>query len=238
MVTKKVKRKELLKSPDELVTLTSRFIDFVQIHERQVLYVGIALCLIAVLYLGWTWYMSHLNRMGQQAYNRAYYVLAENMDDGAAIPDDTLKKTYRLFEKVIKDYGLSKAGKLALPEAAYVAFQQKRYDVSLKYYKEFLDQATADMKKSGLSSLTTLSIASCYEANGEFKKAIDTLKPLVALLGTPFRDLAMLDLERVYRLNKQPLQAKHVLEQFVADYSSSPFFREAKSRLLKYGSKN
>jgi tetratricopeptide (TPR) repeat protein len=161
-------------------------------------------------------------------------VLVQPLDNDAAVSDDTLQKAYNLFEAVIKDYGLSKTGKLALPEAGYVAFQLKQYDNSIRCYKEFVDRATSDMKKSGLSSLSLLSVSSCYEAKGEFGKAVDTLKPLVELLGTPFRDLAMLDLERVYRLNKQPLQAKRVLEQFVLDYKSSPFFPEAKSRLLEY----
>jgi tetratricopeptide (TPR) repeat protein len=234
MANKKIKRKELLKSPDELVTLTGRVVNLFRSHEREAVYAGIAVCLAVVLYLGGIWYVSHINRMGQQAYNKAYYMLAEGLDNDAAVSDDTLQKAYNLFEAVIKNYGLSKTGKLALPEAGYVAFQLKQYDNSIRCYKEFVDRATSDMKKSGLSSLSLLSVSSCYEAKGEFGKAADTLKPLVELLGTPFRDLAMLDLERVYRLNKQPLQAKRVLEQFVLDYKSSPFFPEAKSRLLEY----
>jgi hypothetical protein len=62
MAKQKTTRKELLKSPDEFLTLTERATNYVREHSRVFHYAGIVVAVAAVLYLGATTYLNHVDK--------------------------------------------------------------------------------------------------------------------------------------------------------------------------------
>jgi len=80
MAAKKVSRKELLKSPDEFMTFSSRAIAFFRDHSTQFSYVGVGILVLIVIYMGINTYMKYVNKKGQTAYNEAYYALKKNQN--------------------------------------------------------------------------------------------------------------------------------------------------------------
>ena len=120
MAAKKISRKELLKGPDEFLTISSRAVIFFKDHSTQFSYLGVGIVVLICIYLGINTYMKYVNKKGQTAYNEAYYALTQNQNSDATKED--LKQPVELFEKVTKKYGLSKASRLALNELAYLKF--------------------------------------------------------------------------------------------------------------------
>lgn len=226
MAKKKISRKELLKRPDEFLTLSSRAVNFFNAHTNVFKYMGLAIALIVVVYLGLNTYMRYINKKGQNAYNLAYDTLSQNMRPDAG--PEGLKKSEELFDKVIDDYGLSKAARLALAQVAYLEFADKNYDEAIALYKKFSKKVSGN---ADFESLTNLALAACYEAKGDLKKAIQTLSPILNRPAHPFRETAMLSLERLYRLDGQPEKAREILKEFVEEYKTSPFLPMAKARL-------
>jgi predicted negative regulator of RcsB-dependent stress response len=225
-MAKKITRKELLKSDDEFLTLSARAAAFIASHRPQIKYVGIGIAAVAVLYLAGSTYFRYLNRVGQQAYNEAYYTLKENMKPGAA--SEETGKGKDLFQKVIDDYGLSKAARLALPESAYEKFLQKDYDAAILQYQEFQNTLA---KGSPYRPLTSLALAACHEAKGELEMSLKILEPALDLPDNPFRESVMLSLARLYRNSGQAEKEKKILERFVETYETSPFLPMVKARL-------
>ena len=226
MAKKKYSRKELLKDTDEFVSLSSRALTFLTTHTRQLQTIGIAIGILIVLYMAVNTYFRYVNKKGHDAYNTAFLLAAKNLNPEAK-PED-LKKVESLFTKVIDDHGLSKASRLALPQVAYTKFTEKQYDDAIAFYKKFLKKVSGD---AAYESLANLALAACYEAKGDLKTAMTYLNPVVKAPEHPFKETAMLSLARLYRLDNNPEKAKEILEDFVENYTDSPFLSLAKAQL-------
>lgn len=235
MANKKITRKELLKTPDEFMTLSSRAAAYFTAHMRELKIAGIAIAVVLVGYLSVYGYLRYANQKGQEAYDLASDALISasaprEQPEGAAAPPDSpdFKKAADLFQEVIDDYGSSRAARLALPQVGHIKFSQKAYDEAIPYYERFAKEMSGLHEYEDLASLAQ---ASCYEAKGDFKKTISILTSLVEAPNNPFKEMAMLSLERVYRLDNQPEKAHDILKRFVQEYQTSPFLRMAKARL-------
>ncbi|MBU2498699.1 MAG: tetratricopeptide repeat protein [Proteobacteria bacterium] len=228
MVRQKVTRKELLKSPDEFLTVSAKAVAFVREHAGYFTYAGVAVVAALAIYFGIHTYLNYVDRRGQNAYNEAYNALIKNM--GSKTNLDDLKGPEGLFQKVIDDYGRSEVSRLAKPQIAYLRFLDKRYDEAIPLYEAFLKGLP---EKSPYRSLTRLSLAACYEEKGDHKKAVEILKEVTSGKEDLFKEQAMLSLARLYRLTNQAELAKGVLREFVDTFKSSPFLAIAKAHLDK-----
>ncbi len=232
MAKKRVTRKQLLKEPDEFLTFTEKATRFIREHDREFKYIMWTLAAILLIYLGVNTGMGYINKKGQSTYNMAYNLMrAQNMD--LTPESEELKQSAELFQKVIEDYGLSKASRLALPELAYVKMVERKYDEAISLYQEFLDKAPDN---SPYQSLARIAIAACHEAKGEFEQAIEILNQVTGQADDLFREQALFSLARVYRLDGQKDKAKESLEEFVEKYQNSPFLPLAKAHLQEFPS--
>ncbi len=228
MAKKKLSRKELLKGPDEFLTVSERAVIFIREHLRQFQYVGVAIAALILIYLGINGYLRYINKKGQQAYNSAYYSLVKTLNEDA--DQEGLEKSRELFQKVIDDYGFSKVSRLAAPEIANIKFREKKYDEAIALYREYMKEVP---EKSPYETLAKLALSACYEAKGEFSAAVDLLKEILSETGDFFKEQAMLALARVYRLSSQSEKSKEILQEFVGKYKDSPFAAVAKAHLSK-----
>jgi predicted negative regulator of RcsB-dependent stress response len=225
-MAKKTTRKELLKGTDEFLTLSSKAVNFITTHLRELKYAGFVIAILVVAYLGVTTYMRHVNKNGQNAYNTAYQTLTKEMKPDANL--DNLRKSEELFIKVTDDYGLSKVARLALPQIAYLKFLDKKYDEAIVLYRKFLDKVSGNTE---YELMTNLALAACFEAKGDLKTAMETLIPVVEIPDNSFREPAMLSLARLYRLDNKPEKAREILNEFVEQHADSPLLPFAKAQL-------
>lgn len=231
MVKEKVTRKELLKGPDEFMTVSSRVILYVQEHTKPFKIAGGVLVAAALVYLGVNTYLNYVNKKGQEAYDAAYYEVIKVKEVKA--DDDAVKKSEDLFKKVISDHGLSKASRLAPPQIAHLKFLEKKYDEAIRLYQDYLKEVPVN---TAYHSLALLALAASYEGQGDFGKAIDALKQILSGSDPTFKEQATFQLARVYGLSKQPDKAKETLQEFIEKYKNSPFLSMAKARLNDYSS--
>ncbi len=228
MAKKKVSRKELLKSPDEFVTFSSRAAEFAKTHQQKLKFGGIAIAIIVAGYLLVNAWMDSMHDAGQNAYNQAVQSL-EAIKTESDRDTEALNNVESLFTKVTEEYGMSKRARLALPQIAHVNILEKNYSEAVDYYQSFIKKVPG---KTQYDALARLALAACYEAEGDVKSAVETLAPLEAApSNTPFREFAMWRLARLYRLDHQPDKEKETLEDFVEKYKDSPFHAMAKARL-------
>jgi predicted negative regulator of RcsB-dependent stress response len=226
MAEKKRTRKELLKSQDEFITLSTRVIRFVKEHSTHFTYLGVALAAIVLVYLGMNSYAKYKNRKGQEAYNIAYYALSKNM--GRETDPERIAQSREQFQKVIEEYPKTKAGKLALPELAFLRFKEKNYDEAITLYEQFLKKVK---DRPSYQSLARMALATCYEEKGESQKAIEILEKLHNNPDNFIAEQSMLSLARLYRDTNQYEQARKILKEFVEHYQESPFLPFAKAYL-------
>jgi len=225
-MAKKTTRKELLKGTDEFLSLSSKAVNFITTHLRELKYAGFVIAILVVAYLGVTTYLRYVNKNGQNAYNTAYQTLTKEMKPDAN--PDNLQKSEELFNKVTDDYSLSKVARLALPQIAYLKFLDKKYDEAIVLYRKFLDKVSGNTE---YELMTNLALAACFEAKGDLKTAMETLIPVVETPDNSFREPAMLSLARLYRLDNKPEKAREILNEFVEQHADSPLLPFAKAQL-------
>lgn len=226
MVKQKVTRKELLKKPDEFLTLSARAALFVREHEKAFTYAGIGLLALVLIYMGINAYLNHVNKKGQSAYNEAYYEVMARMNEQAGQKE--LEKPETLFQDVMTHYSRSKVSRLVPPQVAFFKFQDKKYDEAIALYLQFYENMP---QASPYRFLADLALAACYEQKGEWQKAIERLRDVISSSGGTFKEQAMLSLARVYGLSNQESEAKEILQDFVDAFPASPYLPMAKARL-------
>jgi predicted negative regulator of RcsB-dependent stress response len=226
MARKKPSRKSLLKEPDEFLTFSTRAVNFFNSHLREIQYIGFAVGIVVIAYLAGYAYLRSVNKNAQSAYNIAYYTFTKNLKEG--LTPEKLRESEILFKEVVDEYGLSKVARLALPNVAYAKFMEKKYDEAIDLYKKFLEKVSGNEQ---YESLAHLAIAGCYEAKGDLQAAIDTLAMVIERPDDPFREIAMFNLARLYRLSDRHEKEKETLNKFVEEYGSSPFAPMARARL-------
>ena len=222
----KPSRKELLKTEDEFLSLSAKAVMFFQDHKRHFQYVGIGIVAVIVVFLAATTYLRHANKKGQEAYNLALAAFSEVMS--ADSKPEKAVEAEKLFTVVVDDHGMSRAARVALPQIAYLKFMDKKYDDAIALYREFMDEMSGEREYEALAGLA---LASCYEAKGDLNTAIDTLAPLVNQPHAPFRETAMFNLARLYRLNDDSGKAQDLIRKFVEEFEDSPLAPMAKARL-------
>ncbi len=226
MAKEKITRKELLKDTDEFMSFSDKVALFIKEHLRPFKYLGVAIGASILIYLGINTYLNFINKKGQQAYNTAYSTLSKKIS-----PDEYqkhLKQAEESFHQVLDKYGLSKVTQLALPQLAYLKFRENKYDEAIPLYEKFSNGVPDN---SPYHSLAKMGLAACYEAQGELKKAIEILKRVIAGPDSFFKEQAMLNLARVYRLADQEDVSKEILKEFVEKFKSSPYIPIAKAHL-------
>ena len=225
MARQKIKRKELLKGPDEFLTLTERAINYVQGRAKYFEYAGMVVAAAALVYLGATTYLNYVNKQGQGVYNTAYSEIGEDKTD--------LEKTEALFKKVVEEYSLSKVSRLVPAQVGYLKYQEKKYDEAITSYETFRKELS---ENSSYRILSQLALAAVHEEKGELDRAIGILNDLKSNPDNVFMEQTLLSLARVYRLSKQDDRAREIYVEFIDRFKTSPFLSVAKSYLNEHPS--
>ena len=202
------------------------------LYAKYLNYIVYPVVIVFVLFAALYGYISYTNRKAEKLYNSGLKVLSEALQK--KVPDEAkLDKAKAILQKIVNKYPITKYHKLSLPFLGYISFLEGDYDKAISFYAHFKKK----MAKSSVeyTSLTDLAISSCYEEKKDMSKAIKILKKFSSEQPeSPFREFALLSLERLYRLSNKPSKAKQVLEEFVKEYPQSPFFYMAKAHLLSY----
>lgn len=228
MAKKRVTRKELLKGEDEFVSLSSRVAQYVSAHLKQIQYLSFSILIIILIVLGISLYLRHLNKKALAAYNRAYRSLVSNSSPEAT--EDTIKGSVAEFDELIRKYGRTKMATLAIPQLAYLEYDQGNYDEAISLYQMYLKREKSD---SIYASMAHFGLAAVYEAKGDYQSAIRHLKKIVDEGHDFLREEALFSLGRVYALSGQREMSRETFKDFIDQFTESPLLPLAKANLKK-----
>jgi tetratricopeptide (TPR) repeat protein len=226
MAKKKITRKELLKKEDEFTSLSARVSQYIVAHARTIRYLLYGLAIIGIIVLGGTLYYKHLNKQALAAYNTAYKALV-----GGSSPETSeknLQKSIEEFDRVIKDYGSTKMATLAIPQLAYLKFDQGKYDEAISLYQSYLEK---EKSNTIYRSMSYFGLAAAYEAKGDYQSAITALEHVTKGQNDFLEEEALFSLGRMYELSGQTKKSQEVFKQFIGQFKDSPLLPLAKSHL-------
>ena len=226
MAKKKITRKELLKGEDEFVSLSARVSQYILAHAKTIKYLLYGLAIIVIVVLGGSLYYKHLNNKALAAYNTAYKALIG--DSSPETSEKELQKSIDEFDTLIKEYGWTKMATLAIPQLAYLKFDQGKFDEAISLYQTYLEKEKSD---TIYRSMAYFGLAATYEAKEEYQSAITALEQVAKGANDFLREEALFSLGRMYELSGQVKKSQEVFKEFIGQFKDSPLLPLAKAHL-------
>jgi predicted negative regulator of RcsB-dependent stress response len=226
MAKKKITRKELLKKDDEFISLSNRLSQYILTHAKPIKYLGYSLAIIIIVVVGIGLYYRNLNKKALAAYSGAYKALVS--DSSAETTEENIQRSIEELDKLIRKYGWTKTATLAIPQLAYLKFDQGKFDEAILLYQAYLKK---DKSSSIYRSMAHFGLAAAYEAKGEHQSAIHALNRIVDGQNSFLREEALFSLGRLYELSGESGKSKEVFKDFVDQFKDSPLLPLAKAHL-------
>jgi tetratricopeptide (TPR) repeat protein len=230
MATGKKSRKELLKKPDEFITLTGRAIQFVSGHQKQISYGLCALVAVALVIFGYRFF-------AQRAEAKAFAALAQTMASYEASKktsssQQAYSKAAEALQRLVQKYGDNAGGKLARVRYANISYEAGDYQKAIELYKQSLN----DFKDDPLVyQLILCSLGYAYQQIGDDRNAIRYFQELSSAAGSVIRDEALFNLGLLYEKSGDTASSRKAFQEIISNYPNSMYFDIAQEKLSSKG---
>lgn len=207
--TRRVAKKPFEVKPELPVPYYFTLADFCRRYMSQILVGVAAVMLLGAGVLVWR-YME-----GQQE-ERAATLLYEagKVFKKAHEEDRPLEEALQLYQSLVNQYGGTGAGKLGAMYLGDCQYASAKYDEAIATYSAFLRRIS---KENPLALLAYTSLGYCYEAKGDFKKAVEYFEKTVSPPPGLGED-AYLNVARCYELLEDRENSRKAYEKFLVQY--------------------
>lgn len=221
MAKKKVTRKQLLKEPDEFITLSSKVIQWCRQYPKQLTYgIGAVIAVIVIL-VGVKTFNDHRSRAAAEllskGLNQIRIAEKENTDQIGAMAEP--------LDQLITSYGGQPAGRLGRIIYAHVQLTNGDADKAIELYQNALKDFKQD---PSLVNIIYNGLASAYEKKGMTGEAIEQFEKIAQAEGKVLKDRALFHLGRLYRLNNEMEKSQQAYSQLLSDFPESIYAPVAK----------
>ncbi len=221
---KRVTRKELLKGPDEFLTVSAKVIRFAAENQRQIAYATIGL-VAGVLVIFLYQYVSARSERKAFALFQEGFAHHVNFTSTPSADSDAIAK--EKFTEVLEKYGSTSAARLALPMKGDLDYRQGAYDEAIALYEKALKAFSEDQ---GFRSLMWNNLGYAYEGKKDYRSAVQWFQRL-ADEGELMKADAYFNLGRMYEALNEKQKALEAYNKVVKDYGESVHAQPAKEKV-------
>jgi tetratricopeptide (TPR) repeat protein len=223
---KKKTRKELLKEPDEFLTLSSRALGWFAQHKKEINVAVLAVLAVAVLFSGYVFY-------GNQQEAKAASLLAQALDKlerlGAGKPTPKIvQDVSEDFRRVFNDYGSRSNGSLARLIYANLCYETGDYQQAADLYKASLPRF-ADQPLVHFQILKSLGYT--YEALKDPAAAVAYFEQAQSAGDKNLQDDVLFLLGDLYARMGQKEKSADAFKRILSDYPESVYASLARRRV-------
>ncbi len=226
MAKNRVKRKQLLKEPDEFLSTAAKLIRWAKENTKSLI-VGACAFFVVVLLISAYGYF-HQRRantahtlLGQALVN--YQTEIETKDAPAA-----LAAARSDFQAVLESYGDLSAGKLGSVLYGHICLAGQAYDDAISQYQNALTYFGAE---SSLHNVILNGLGTAYQQKGEYPRAVEYFKQLAAGSSPVLKDVALFNLGRLYGQLGQTEESRKVYRQLSTEFPQSMYANVVKEKV-------
>lgn len=168
-MARKKPRRRGPQEPEELLSAAQQTLNFARPYLKWLVMGGV---ILSLGFLGWSGY-AYLRYSRESKAQTAL----EQVRPKLSQPDQA-EEAIKNLDALIRDYPSTKAALMGRLFKGHLLYQTKKYADAAKTYEE-LRSALGNQDPYGWSPFVTESLGYCYEAQGDYAKAAQTLKPLV-----------------------------------------------------------
>ena len=219
-------RKQLLKGPDEFISVTSRLLQFAMKYKVQLSFaLGVIVLLVIVI--------SGIRYFSNKAENRAFALLNQATtgydlivkDNG---PEKACRDIGQDFDFIITKYSTRDAAKLAGLIYANICYNAGDYEKATVLY----DKSLKDFKNHpSIKSFILSGIGYNHEEKNDYKAAANSFEMIVSQSGAIMKDEALFNLGRLYAAMGENEKSLTAFKKIVSDYTDSIYIKLARERV-------
>ena len=219
MAKKKKTRKQLLKEPDEFITLTGKAISFVTEYQKQISYTLYALVAVALIFFGYRFF-------AQRAETKAFALLGQTQSKyETLIETSSATEAYNqvsdAFQSIIKKYGGNAGGKLARLIYANISYDARQYEEAIALYK----QSLSDFKEDKfVYNLILSNLGHAYQRVGDEQNAAAYFEKAASAADSPVREEALFNLGLMYAKLGEAAKSQKTLQEILDNHPDSIYF--------------
>ena len=226
MANKRITRKQLLKKPDEFISLSSRLLQSAIKYKVQI---SFALGVIALLVI----VVSGIRYFSNRAENRAFALLDQATtgydsmvkNDG---PEKACRDIEQDFDFIIKKYSRKDAAKFAGLIYANICYNAGDYEKATALY----DKSLKDFNNHpSIKTFILSGIGYNYEEKNDYKAAANYFEMIVSQSGAIMKDEALFNLGRLYAAMGENEKSITAFKKIVFDYTDSIYIELARERV-------
>lgn len=210
--TRRVVKRPFEAKPELPVPYYFTLADFCRRYLPQILMGLAAMVLVAAGALVWKYMAGQQEERAASQLYEASKVYKKAMEE-----DKPLDEALKLFQSLVNQYGGTGAGKLGAFYLGDCQYALKKYDEAIATYTAFLGRIAAE---SPLALSAYNSLGYCYEAKGDFKKAVEYFEKTV----TPPPGLGedgYLNIGRCYEQLDDRENSRKAYEKLLAQYPNA-----------------
>jgi tetratricopeptide (TPR) repeat protein len=219
MAKKKKTRKQLLKEPDEFITLTGKAIRFVTEYQKQISYTLCALVAVALIFFGYRFF-------AQRAETKAFALLGQTQSKYETLiktssETEAYSQVSDAFQSIIKKYGGNAGGKLARLIYANISYDARQYEKAIALYK----QSLSDFKEDKFVYNMILSnLGHAYQRVGDEQNAAAYFEKAASATDSPVREEALFNLGLMYAKLGEAAKSQKTLQEILDNHPDSIYF--------------
>jgi len=211
---RKKTRKELLKEPDEFLTLSSKLIGLARQYQTQLTWVLTAVVVLAVAFSGFRLYLI-------RSENSAAALLDRSVDKYLAAksslgPEQAYQQVSADFERLLDKYGSRQSGRLGRLIYASICYDAGKYKSATELYRAALEDFREEWPLIAGEILGSLGY-SCEQLK-DTPGAIQYFEKLVTAPGTFLKADALYQLGLLYGRQGQADKSRQMFARIVDDY--------------------
>lgn len=168
----KIKVKPLKKGIDaeNPITIWVTAKQYVEQNVRQIGAIALAVVVVAAAVVAWSMMRARAENESLNMFRGALATLSTAIDSKTGAPQPAVyEKALAQFKAVTQKHGVTQSGKIALLYAGNCAYNLKKYDDALGYYKEFLAASHGNLQYLRSAGMEGMGYA--CEGKGDFKAA-------------------------------------------------------------------
>ena len=212
-------RKELLKKPDEFITLTGKIINLYRDYQNHIFYALCAITAVVLIFLGYRFFV-------QRAEIKAFSMLQQTQSEyqtlkAASSAAEAYGKVSEAFQGIINKYGGNAGGRLARVIYANISYDAGQYDSAIALYKQALNDFKDD---KAVYNLILNSMGYAYQQKGDSQNAAVYFEQAASVSDSLVREEALFNLGWVYQKLGEAAKSRETLQKIVDDYPNSIYF--------------
>lgn len=222
---KKKTRKELLKEPDEFLTLSSRMIDWGTRHKSEIGYAVLGVVVLAAVLSGYLFYSSRQEAKAASLLAQAFAKLEQL---GAEKPkDQAVQEVAEDFRRIFNDYSGRAYGRVARLMYANLCYEIGDYPQAAELYKASLP-GFADQPLIHVQILKSLGYT--YEALQDTAAAVTYFEQAQAAGDQRLQDDVLFHLGELYARLGQKEKSAEAFRRILSEHADSIYANLARQK--------